>query len=171
MTSRILVAYASKYGATAEIATKIGEVLGEAGLKVNVLPVEQVYDLTPFAAVILGSAVYLDSWMSEAIKFLEEYHTLLEKLPVWLFSSGPMGTENSSALVTGSHFTEAQRHLIDRIHPRNIAIFPGAVDMEKLNFAEKLIIKEAKAPVGDFRDWSAIVDWASHIAAELLPKP
>lgn len=60
--------YATKYGATAEIAEKIGEVLRQAGLPTDVLPVKQVDDLTPYTAIILGSAVYIGKWRKEAAK-------------------------------------------------------------------------------------------------------
>jgi len=36
--------------------------------------------------------------------------------------------------------------------------------MKKLNPVEKWIIKNVKAPVGDFRDWDAITSWATAIA-------
>ena len=54
-----------------------------------------------------------------------------------------------------------------RIRPRDIAVFHGTVDMEKLNFIEKSMIKNVKAPIGDFRDWDAITSWAVMIADEL----
>ena len=170
MTARILVAYASKYGATTEIAEKIGEVLREAGLTVNVLPAEQVDDLTPFDAVVLGSAVYAGSWRKEAVTLLEEYQTSLAKIPVWLFSSGPLGEGDPSTLMKGWRFPTAQQSIADRIHPRDIAFFNGELDMEKLNFAEKLIIKGIRQPAGDFRDWDAITDWAASIAGALQPE-
>ena len=47
MNVRVLVAHATKYGAAAGIAEKIGAVLREAGLGVDVLPVDRVGDLTP----------------------------------------------------------------------------------------------------------------------------
>jgi menaquinone-dependent protoporphyrinogen oxidase len=71
MNRQVLVTYASKYGATAEIAEKIGEVLRQEGVPADVLPVKQVDDLTPYTAVILGSAVYIGRWRKEAVKFLE----------------------------------------------------------------------------------------------------
>jgi menaquinone-dependent protoporphyrinogen oxidase len=64
METNILVTYASKNGATAEIAEKIGEALRHAGLQADVLPVSGVRDLNPYQAVILGSAVYISSIMS-----------------------------------------------------------------------------------------------------------
>ena len=59
MEIRVLVTYASKYGATAEIAEKIGQVLRQAGLQADVLPVNRVNDLTPYKAFVLGSAAYM----------------------------------------------------------------------------------------------------------------
>ena len=65
------MAYATKYGATAEIAEKIGQVLRQAGLQTDVLPADRVSDLSPYRAVILGSAVYMFQWRKEAARFLK----------------------------------------------------------------------------------------------------
>jgi len=54
MITNVLVTHATKYGATAEIAEKIGEVLRERELPTKVLPVREVADLMPYSAVILG---------------------------------------------------------------------------------------------------------------------
>jgi len=48
MGAKVLVAYATKYGATAEIAQKIGEVLDQAGVAADVMPVDQVKDLDSY---------------------------------------------------------------------------------------------------------------------------
>jgi menaquinone-dependent protoporphyrinogen oxidase len=89
MDGQVLVAYATKYGATGEIAEKIGQVLRQAGLDADVLPVEQVSDLTPYKGVVLGSAVYIGRWRKEAVKFLRTNEKMLAERLVWLFSSGP----------------------------------------------------------------------------------
>jgi len=170
MAPQILVAYASKYGSTIEIAKKIGEILGEAGLKVTLLPAGQVDDVTPFDAVVLGSAVYAGSWRKEAVTFLEDYKALLTKIPVWLFSSGPVGEGDPATLVQGWHFPSAQLPIADRIHVRDIALFHGVIDMEKLNYVERQIVKEFQPAVGDFRDWDAITDWAMSIVVSLRPE-
>ena len=91
MDKNILVTYASKYGATQEIAEKIGDVLRQAGLQADVLPVDGIRDLTPYQAVILGSAVYIGKWPKEAVAFLQTNEKILADRPVWLFSSGPTG--------------------------------------------------------------------------------
>ena len=167
MDAQILVAYATKYGATAEIAEKIGEVLSEAGLQTDVLPADKVGDLAPYKAVVLGSAVYMGKWRDEAAKFLEDNEKALAQRPVWLFSSGPTGEGDPVELMKGWSFPEAQQEAADRIGPRDIAIFHGAVDTQKLSLPERLILKGIKAPVGDFRDWETITTWATAIAEEL----
>jgi menaquinone-dependent protoporphyrinogen oxidase len=167
MEIKVLVAYASKYGATAEIAEKIGQTLRQAGLQVDVLSVNRVSDLTLYKAVVLGSAVYMGQWRKEVGKFLKTNEKLLAERPVWLFSSGPMGKGDPVQLMKGWRFPKRQRPIIDRIRPRDIAIFHGMLDMKKLNFFERWVIKNVKAPVGDFRDWDAITSWAAAIAGEL----
>lgn len=59
---------------------------------------------------------------------------------------------------------KALRPIADRIRPRDIAVFYGNMNMKKLNFIETWMIKNVKAPLGDFRDWEAITSWATAIA-------
>jgi menaquinone-dependent protoporphyrinogen oxidase len=167
MDSRVLVAYASKYGATAEIAKKIGDALRSQGLQAEVQPADQATDPGSYAAVILGSAIYAGQWRKEAVKFLEAHEQALTGMPVWFFSSGPTGEGDPVELVKGWRFPEGQRPIADRIGPRDMAVFHGVIDGDKMNFAEKLIIKALKAPFGDFRDWEAITAWATSVSDAL----
>jgi menaquinone-dependent protoporphyrinogen oxidase len=167
MDVQVLVAYATKYGATAEIAEKIGQVLRQAGLRTDVLPADRVHDLTPYQAVVLGSAVYIGRWRKEAVKFLKANEKVLAEQLVWLFSSGPTGEGDAVELTKGWHFPKALQPIADRIRPRDIAVFHGELNMKKLNLIEKWMINNVKAPLGDFRDWEAITSWATAIADEL----
>ena len=164
MDIQILVAYATKYGATAEIAEKIGQVLRLAGLRTDVLPVADVSDLTSYKAVLLGSAVYIGKWRKEAVKFLQANEKMLAERQVWLFSSGPTGEGDAVELTEGWRFPKAQQPLANRIRPRDIAVFHGVINMNKLNQIEKWMLKKFESPVGDFRDWEAITSWATSIA-------
>jgi menaquinone-dependent protoporphyrinogen oxidase len=171
MKKNILVTYASKYGATKEIAQKIAEVLRQAGLQVDVFPVDSTLDLTPYTAIVLGSAVYVGKWQKEAVSFLQSHEKTLAGLPVWLFSSGPTGEGDPVKLVEGLRFPAALQPLMDRIHPRDIAVFHGHINRDMLNFIEKWAIKSlVKKPFGDFRDWNAITAWATTIAKALKEK-
>ncbi len=167
MEIRVLVAYASKYGASGEIAEKIGQVLRQAGLQTDVSSVNRVGDLTQYKAVVLGSAIYMGQWRKEVGKFLKTNEKLLAERPVWLFSSGPMGKGDPVQLTKGWRFPKSQGPIIERIRPRDIAIFHGMLDMKKLNFFERLVVRIIRGPVGDFRDWDAIASWAAGIAGEL----
>jgi menaquinone-dependent protoporphyrinogen oxidase len=168
MTKKILVAYATKHGATEEIAQAIGQAIAETlrqnDLPVAIHPVDQVSDLTEYGTVILGSAVYMGQWRKEAAQFLEANEEALAARDLWLFSSGPTGEGDPSALMNDWHFPENLQPLADRIAPHDIAFFHGVLDMKKLNFAERLLVKGIKAPVGDFRDWTSIRAWATEIA-------
>jgi menaquinone-dependent protoporphyrinogen oxidase len=167
MDEKVLVAYGTKYGATAEIAEKIGEVLRQAGLPADVLPADRAGDLGAYKAVVLGSAVYIGQWRKEAAKFLKDNEQALAGKPVWLFSSGPTDEGDPEELVQGWRFPGKLQPIADRIQPRDIAVFHGAVDADKLNFIERWMLKNVQSPIGDFRDWDAITSWAAGIAEEL----
>ncbi len=167
MATSVLVAYATKHGATAGIAEKIGEVLREAGLACDVKLAATVDDLTHYQAVVLGSAVYMGAWRKEAAKLLKTQEAQLAQRPVWLFSSGPMGEGDVQELMKGWRFPTKLQPIADRIHPRDIVVFHGVVDPQEMGFFERWIIKNVKSPVGDFRDWNAIAEWASTIASAL----
>lgn len=168
MDTQVLVTYATKYGSTAEIAGKIGQVLQQAGLHTNVLPVNQVKDLSPYTAVVLGSAVYIGRWRKEAAKFLQDNESVLSERQVWLFSSGPTGEGDPVELLKNWRLPNALQPVAERIRPRDIAVFHGNLNPNKMNFIEKQMIKNVKAPSGDFRDWDAIRAWAVSISDALL---
>jgi menaquinone-dependent protoporphyrinogen oxidase len=163
--NKSLVTYASKYGSTREIAEKIGEVLSQAGLPADVLPVNDVRDLSAYEAVVLGSAIYIDKWPKEAVRFLQSHERELAERAVWLFSSGPTGEGNAVDLVEGKRLPAEIEPVVDRIHPRDVTVFHGHINPAKMNFIEKWAIKNLKKkPFGDFRDWNAIAAWAKDVA-------
>lgn len=159
----VLVAYASKHGSTEGIARSIADRLNELGTPAQARSVQDVEDLDGVDAVVLGSAVYAGSWMKEAMAFVERHRDALARLPVYLFSSGPLGEEVKDAEEQPRQLDE----LRDALAPRDHRIFFGALERDKLGFGERMIVKAVKAPDGDFRDWDAIRDWADRIAPEL----
>lgn len=158
----VLVAAASKYGATAEIAGAIGEELRSEGIDADVMRVEDVTSLDGFDAVVLGSAVYAGHWLGPAKDLVERHGEEWVRRPVWLFSSGPVGVppkpeEDPVDISVLSNATGARGH----------RVFAGRIDRSRLNFFEKAIVIALRAPEGDFRDWDAIREWAREIASEL----
>lgn len=170
MSSQVLVAYATKHGATQEIAEKIGEVMRKEGLWTDVLRVDEVRDVSPYVAVILGSAVYMGAWRGSAAKFLRANADALAERMVWLFSSGPLGEGDPVDLLEGWRFPEGLQEVAERIGPRDMAVFHGVMDMEKLGPVNKWMMEKFDSPVGDFRQWDMIVSWATGIAHTLKEK-
>jgi menaquinone-dependent protoporphyrinogen oxidase len=160
---RVLIACASKHGSTEGIAEAIAERLHQLGNDAAAIRVSEVSSLNGVEAVVLGSAIYAGSWMKEATEFAAVNAEVLSGIPLWLFSSGPLGTE--------VHDDEEQprqlAELTERLRPKAHRTFFGALDHSKLGFAERMMVKAVKAPEGDFRDWGAISGWADEIAREL----
>ena len=59
----VLVTAASEHGATGEIAARIGADLAEQGFEVDVREPDEVHDLAPYEAFVVGSAVYMGHWL------------------------------------------------------------------------------------------------------------
>ncbi|MEO8477887.1 MAG: flavodoxin domain-containing protein [Actinomycetota bacterium] len=159
----VLVAYASKHGSTQGIAEHIARHLSERGVAAEVRPASAVTELDQADAVIVGSAVYAGSWMKAATEFVHRFGEELPRVPVWLFSSGPLGEDVQDEDEQAKQLDELRRTL----HPRGHKMFFGALDREQLSFGERMIAKAVKAPEGDFRDWDAIGSWADAISDEL----
>lgn len=167
MENRVLIAYGTKYGATAEIAERIGEALRDAGLEADVLQADRVGDLSAYDAVVVGSAVYIGRWRKEAVKFVTDNEQTLTAKPVWIFSSGPTGEGDPVEQVQGWRLPGSLEPIVDHIQPRDIAVFHGAADENKMGWLDKWLLRRVKAPTGDFRDWDAIAAWAADIASAL----
>ncbi len=168
MDKKVLVVYGSKYGATKEIAEKIGEGLRKSGLQADVLPANNVSGLDSYKAVVLGSAIYVGNWQKDVVAFLKANEKTLSSLPVWLFSSGPSGKGNPLELVEGQLVPAGLQPIVDRIRPRDNTIFHGNIDLDKINSIEKFAVKNiVKKPFGDFRDWESINAWSLAIAKEV----
>ena len=156
----ILVAYASKHGATEGVAQHIARSLNEAGREADARSVMDVLEFGAPEAVVIGSAVYAGSWRKEAVEFIDAHADELARLPVWLFSSGPLGEQVADDEEQPKQLAEIRA----RISPRGHKMFFGALDAGKLSFGERMLIKAVKAPEGDFRDWDEIARWAKEIA-------
>lgn len=161
---KTLVTTASKHGATAEIGDAIAGKLREHDLQVEVHEPGDVASLDGYDAVILGSAVYAGRWMDSARRFSERHHQALRRLPVWLFSSGPIG----DPLEPAQEPADGHR-LLGELEAHEHRVFAGRVNSSDLGWVERTITKMVKAPDGDFRDFDAIRSWAAEIAEQLAP--
>jgi menaquinone-dependent protoporphyrinogen oxidase len=159
---KVLVTAASKHGATAEIATVIGDVLATQSIEVDILPPDDVERVDAYDAVILGSGVYAGHWLKPAKAFIERNETALRERPVFLFSSGPIGEPpKESDEPAEARSADTSTGAIDH------RVFGGRLTASQLGPFEKLVIRMVKAPLADDRAWDEIADWAREIAAFL----
>lgn len=163
----ILMAVASKHGSTYEIAEAIAEELRMDGYAVDVRHAEQAVSVDAYDAAVIGSAVYAGSWLPQAQQFVERHREQLLKIPVWLFSSGPLGDEPPESMGSPANLDE----LLATTDAHGHQVFAGKLDGRQLNLGERLIVRVVKAPFGDFRDWEAIRSWAHDVAAALAAVP
>ena len=161
MNQKILVAYASRAGSTAEIAQAIGKVLEAQGVVVDVLPVNAVTGVKDYRAVVIGSAVRYGQWLSEATKFVEKFRAELSGKPVAYFAAYLMnqGEDEVNRKARQAYFAAAR----GLVAPKAEACFTGVGDMAKVALFERIIGKLVKSPEGDFRDWNAIRAWAESL--------
>jgi menaquinone-dependent protoporphyrinogen oxidase len=159
---KVLVSVASRHGASFEIAEAISATLAASGFQTAVLPPDAVTSLEGYDAVVLGSSVYVGHWMDSATNLVERFSKEITAVPVWLFSSGPIGHEP-----TPDDEPADVADLVAATGAREHRVFAGQVDRGKLGLGEKVILTAVRAPEGDFRPWDDIRAWASEIAAAL----
>src|SRR5690606_33116049 len=83
---RVLVAYATRFGSTEEVAQRIGTVLSSESIQTDVRAVEEITSLRDYDAIVIGSAIRVGRWVPEAVDFLREYEAELRDLPVAYFT-------------------------------------------------------------------------------------
>jgi len=166
----VLVAAASRNGATAEIADAIGRALRERGLSVTVAAPERVGDIGVYDAFVLGSAVYTGHWLQPAREIVERIGLLIAARPVWLFSSGPVGDPSRKLVQEMAADPVDLPAVRERTNAREHRMFAGRLVSEHASFAQRVSLHVFRGLEGDFRDWSAIEQWANEIADALLDR-
>jgi menaquinone-dependent protoporphyrinogen oxidase len=160
----ILIAVASRHGSTREIADALAHELRDCGQAVVVRNADAVGTTDRYDAAIVGSAIYMGAWLPEARRFVERQQAQLRAVPVWLFSSGPLGDEDPQPRGDPAHLAE----MMQATRARGHRIFVGKLAKDELGLGERLAVKMVKAPDGDFRDWDAIRGWAREIATAVM---
>ncbi len=164
---KILVAYASRGGSTGGVAEAIGKALAEAGMQVDIRRMTEVNDLTPYSAVVAGSAVRSGKWLPGAMEFLQTHRDALRRKPfaaflVCITLAMPKAAEYHQFV---SGFMKDVRALV---RPASEGTFAGALDYSKVPLVPegiqlRILSTASQTPPGDYRDWNAIHAWAGRL--------
>ncbi len=163
MTGTILVAHASKYGSTREVAESVAATLRERLLRVEVREAGEVEQLDEYAGVVLGGGIYMGRWHRDARGFVKHFEQDLAALPVAVFALGPVDDDPDHRAGSEKQFAAAVEKL--PFEPVSTAVFGGAIDPRKLHFPFNHM------PAADVRDWDEIRSWAIDLADRLLSAP
>lgn len=161
--SHVLVTYGTKHGATAEIAEAIAGVLREQGHETDCLVAGEVGSVDDYDAVVLGSAVYMKRWRSDARRLLKRQSKALAARPLWIFSSGPCGDKPDPSWSEPRSMVARATRLGAREH----VVFGGRLPLEPRNFMERAMVESCPPENRDLRDWDEIRGWAAGIARTL----
>jgi menaquinone-dependent protoporphyrinogen oxidase len=168
---KLLVAYETGHGSTAEIAGTIGTAIEQAraDVQVDVMRCRDVEDASVYDAYIIGSPVWYGKWLGPARAFAKNNGDLLADHPTAVFfvSAQAAMSEEERAKARDSYLPKILATMPD-VEPVSIGNFAGVLDYTKYNLALSLMIKALCAAVGgptsgthDFRDMDAIRQWAT----------
>lgn len=161
---RILIAYASRAGSTAEVAEKIGEVLESLGFYVDVKSVKDITSINDYDGIIIGSAVRKFRLLPETVRFARRFSNLFMNKPVAYFIvclTMKEDSEKSRKIALGY-----LKPLYDIKEPIDVGLFAGKMDYSKLSFIWRKLfssLKKKELEEGDFRNWDLITDWAKRV--------
>ncbi len=159
---RVLVTWGSKLGGTKGIARMVAEELEYRGVEVAFMPASQLRGVSGFDAVIIGGAVYASHWHKAALRFVSRNIDALRRIPVWLFSSGPL---DNSADVRSIPPVKDVAVVMERVGALGHATFGGRLPADAKGFPASAMAKDR---AGDWRNPERVHAWAAEIA-EALP--
>lgn len=189
--SKILVAYATMAGSTAEVAQVVGEEIAKAGLQVDVLELDEVKDLESYDGVVVGGPMIM-GWHRGATKFLKKHRSALQRKPLAIFVLAMSLTQTNETNVDGlsitmdeklpkppqnpsslsfrenyarlSHYIQPILKAARPVRPVSIGFFGGRLEYGRLKWwAVLFAMLIIQAPAGEKRNWPAIRAWAGSL--------
>jgi menaquinone-dependent protoporphyrinogen oxidase len=187
---RILVAYATRHGSTAEVAEAVAAELRRPDVEVTVRQITGGLRAEAYDAVVVGAPMIM-GWHKDAGRFLRQNAAALAGRPTACFATAASLTElpgepgavplfcdpwlvkaprRADHLTYKERYASPDHYLRDIVGARSgvrfvgVALFGGSVDLAAMNILEKLFVMlVVGAPPGDLRNWEAIKGWGREI--------
>jgi menaquinone-dependent protoporphyrinogen oxidase len=192
---RVLVAYATMAGSTADVAKTVAEEIAKSGAQVDVLPLSEVKDLAAYDGVVVGAPMIM-GWHRAASGFLKRQRSAFQRIPLAVFVTAMSLTQTGESSVDGVpvtvdeklpkppevegrlKFKERYARLSNYIRPIlratrpvkpvSIGLFGGRLEYGRLKWwAVLFAMLIIQAPAGDRRNWDTIRSWAAGLPAAM----
>ncbi len=172
MNKKILITYASRTGSTAQIAEVICKTIAQNGAEAELLPMQNVKDLSRYHAVIIGSSIRKSRWLPEAMQFIEVHRTELMQKRIATFT-----VCITLAMSNAEPYQRAVKEwtvpVRAQLHPLSEGLFAGKLDFSRIPLnldalKMRLVVALGIFPNDDRRDWNAIRAWAESLHPVLL---
>ena len=192
---KILVAYATMAGSTADVAKTVAEEIAKSGAQVDVLPLSEVKDLAAYDGVVVGAPMIM-GWHRSALGFLKRQRSALQRIPLAVFVTAMSLTQTGETSVAGLRITvdaklpkppeiEGKLKFKERyarlanyvrpilkatrpVTPVSLGVFGGRLEYGRLKWwAVLFAMLIIQAPAGDRRNWDAIRAWAASLPAAM----
>jgi len=192
---KVLVAYATMAGSTADVARTIGAEIGQCGAQVDVLPLSEVKDLAGYDGVVVGGPMIM-GWHRAALGFLKRHRADFQRVPLAVFVMAMSLTQTGETNVDGASISVDERlpkppevagrlkfkeryarlsnyirpilKAVRPVAPASIGVFGGRLEYGRLKWwAVLFAMLVIQAPAGDRRNWQAIKAWAATLPAAL----
>jgi menaquinone-dependent protoporphyrinogen oxidase len=190
---RILVAYATMAGSTAEVAQAVAEEIAKSDLQVDVLSIDEIKDIGVYDGVVVGAPMIM-GWHRGATRFLRRNRGAFQQVPLAVFVTAMSLTRTDDMSLgdtpvavdeklpkppvkEGSlSFRERYARLSSYLKPIlkatrpagpvSIGVFGGRLEYGRLKWwAVLFAMFVVQAQAGDRRNWPAIRTWAAGLPA------
>jgi menaquinone-dependent protoporphyrinogen oxidase len=166
MDKKILVAYATRYNSTKEIADYITNFLIKEGFNVDSKNILDITDIKEYNFIIAGSAIQMGKWLPEAREFIQKHKNYLNKVPLFVFSCGITLNNPDENITRKALF--ATDEILQYVNPKEIGLFAGKLDTDSLCKSDRDMIILAKPDCGDYRDFENIKEWTQKIESNYM---
>ncbi len=165
MDKKVLVAYATRCGSTAEVAAAIASELKNREYQADIHPLKEVSNLSGYNAIVVGSAIRFNQWLPDAVAFVRRFQSEIAAMPSAFFAVHILNTgQDQASQSTCRSYLDPVRIIVQ---PAEEAFFAGKVDLHKLTFVERWMAKAFKSPTDDQRNWASIRTWGQTIFSSL----
>ncbi|UUX92707.1 flavodoxin domain-containing protein [Methanoplanus endosymbiosus] len=165
---KVLVAYATRYGSTKDIAEVIADTIRKRGIETDCMDINTINpeNMSVYDAFFVGSPLHLGKWLPEAKEFMQFRRDVLNKKPVFVFTCGITLKDKTEHILKKAEFALYEFSQYVKMDEKEF--FAGKLTIADLNETDSQIVRIAGVGEGDYTDINTVNKWADGIADKYL---